>query len=259
MIVLGIESSTPIASVALVSEQKLSGEITLNIGLTHSEQLLPLIDDLLQQTKISRADLGGIAVAGGPGSFTGLRIGMATAKGLAQGLAIPLVSVPTLLALAYLQMGRVGLVSPMLNARRNEVYTALFRFDRQHKYELLEPYQAVSPQLWAEKLEEYREPVLLSGDGATYYADLWQKALGESVVYPPAPFLTARGASVAWLGRERLVRGEQDDLFALKPLYIRSSEAQRKLDKVQQVPAELQHRRHAAHEADQGVHDEVHS
>lgn len=229
MIVLGIESSTPVASVALVSAEKLLGEITLNIGLTHSEQLLPIIDELLRKTKLSRTALEGIAIASGPGSFTGLRIGMATAKGLAQGLAIPLVGVPTLLALAYLQLGRPGLVCPMLNARREEIYTALFRFDSEQKYELLEPYQAVNPQLWAEKLLEYTEPVLLCGDGAIDYVNLWQEMLGETSSISPAQLLTARGASVAWLGKERLVRGERDDLVALKPLYIRSSEAQRKL------------------------------
>jgi tRNA threonylcarbamoyladenosine biosynthesis protein TsaB len=243
MIVLGIESSTPIASVAVVSEEKLLGEITLNIGLTHSEQLLPLIDELLRQTKLKSADLGGIAIAGGPGSFTGLRIGMATAKGLAQGLAVPIVSIPTLLALAYLETGRPGLVCPLLNARRDEVYTALFRLgskldsqqtNSQQMPELLEPYQAVNPKLWAEKLRSSNEPVLLCGDGALDYQEIWRDVLGENAVYPVVPFLTARGASVAWLGKEKLLRGEQDDLFTLKPLYIRASEAQRKLAQVGQ-------------------------
>lgn len=244
MIVLGIESSTPIASVAVVSEDKVLGEITLNIGLTHAEQLLPLIDELLRQTKLTCADLGGIAIAGGPGSFTGLRIGMATAKGLAQGLAVPIISIPTLLTLAYLETGRPGLVCPLLNARREEVYTALFRSGSQQPYnqqtnsqqvpELLEPYQAVNPKLWAEKLRTYKEPVLLCGDGAMDYQEIWRDVLGENAVYPAVPFLTARGVSVAWLGKERLLRGEQDDLFTLKPLYIRSSEAQRKLAQVGQ-------------------------
>ncbi|HHY06282.1 MAG TPA: tRNA (adenosine(37)-N6)-threonylcarbamoyltransferase complex dimerization subunit type 1 TsaB [Clostridia bacterium] len=228
MLVLGIESSSPIASVALVSAQKLWGEMTLNIGLTHSEQLLPLIDDLLQQTKVNLVDLEGIAVSGGPGSFTGLRIGMATAKGLAQGLKLPLVSIPTLLALAFPQTGYFGLVSAVMNARRNEVYTALFRFSG-NDYEQLEPYQAIHPQLWAEKLVAYQETVLLTGDGVSGYKDIWRAALGDKVVSPP-PFLQiARGASVAWLGQQRLCKGDADDLFTLKPMYIRSSEAERKL------------------------------
>jgi len=154
MKVLGIESSSPVASVALVSEEKLWGEMTLNIGLTHSEQLLPLIDELLRQTKVELSELGAIAISGGPGSFTGLRIGMATAKGLAQGLNIPILSIPTLLALSFQQAGRKQLVSPVLNARKNEVYTGLFRFTGED-YQQLEDYQAVSPHLWAEKLSEY--------------------------------------------------------------------------------------------------------
>jgi len=228
MIVLGIESSSPIASVALVSEQKLWGEMTLNIGLTHSEQLLPLIDDLLHQVKIDISEVEGIAVSGGPGSFTGLRIGMATAKGLAQGLHKPLVSIPTLLALAFQQAGRWGLVAPVLNARKAEVYTALFRFNGEN-YQQMEDYQAINPQLWAEKLAEYGEPILFTGDGVTTYEEIWQKLLGEKAVFVPEVFRLARGASVAELGLRRLLKGEEDELFTLKPMYIRSSEAERKL------------------------------
>ena len=228
MIVLGIESSSPVASVALVSEEKLWGEMTLNIGLTHSEQLLPLIDELLHQVKIDISEVEGIAISGGPGSFTGLRIGMATAKGLAQGLNKPLVSIPTLLALAYQQTGRWGLVTPVLNARRGEVYTALFRFTGD-QYQQLEDDQAASPQFWAEKLADYDEPILLTGDGVIAYADVWQETLGEKAVFVPGIFRLARGASVAQLGLQRLLKGEEDELFTLKPMYIRSSEAERKL------------------------------
>ncbi|MDD3074819.1 MAG: tRNA (adenosine(37)-N6)-threonylcarbamoyltransferase complex dimerization subunit type 1 TsaB [Eubacteriales bacterium] len=228
MVVLGIESSSPIASVALVSGHKLWGEMTLNIGLTHSEQLLPLIDDLLQQTKVTLADLEGIAVSGGPGSFTGLRIGMATAKGLAQGLKIPLVSVSTLLALAYQQAGCCCLVSSLMNARKNEVYAALFRFTAAG-YEQLEPEQALSPHLWAQKLAAYQKAIVLTGDGGADYEEIWQETLGKKAVFPPAFTQLARGASVAWLGQQKLGQGEQDDLFTLIPMYIRSSEAERRL------------------------------
>jgi len=228
MIVLGIESSSPVASVALVSEEKLWGEMTLNIGLTHSEQLLPLIDELLHQVKIDISEVEGIAISGGPGSFTGLRIGMATAKGLAQGLNKPLVSIPTLLALAYQQVGRSGLVAPVLNARRAEVYTALFRFTGD-EYQQVEDYQAINPQLWVEKLADYGEPIQFTGDGVTTYTDIWKEILGDKAVIVPAIFQLARGASVAELGLQRLLKGEEDELFALKPMYIRSSEAERKL------------------------------
>jgi len=138
MLVLGIESATPVASVALSDEQGLLGEVLLNVGLTHSEQLLPMIDDLLRQCRRTIRDVTAIGVSAGPGSFTGLRIGMATAKALAQG-ALPhtpvspgvrLLAIPTLEAMAWQLKGcgRDILVSPMLNARREQIYTALYRW-----------------------------------------------------------------------------------------------------------------------------------
>lgn len=228
MLVLGIESSTPVASVAVVSDEGLKGEITLNIGLTHSEQLLPLIDDLLCQSRLALKDIEGIAVAGGPGSFTGLRIGMAIAKGLAQGSKIPLISVPTLRALAYNYLGTNALVSPMMNARKQEIYTSLYRFSSQ-KVEQLVADCAVSPQQWADTLIEYNQPVVLAGDGASVYKDNWQSQLGEQAVILPSVLSISRAATIAWLGREELLAGRSDDLYNLKPVYIRLAEAQVKL------------------------------
>lgn len=227
MYVLGIESSTSVASVALVSQEGLRGEMTLNIGLTHSEQLLPLLDDLLQQTKTKIEDISGIAVSGGPGSFTGLRIGMSTAKGLAQGRKIPLVSVPTLMALAYQLSSGNSLVSPMMNARKKEIYTGLFHFiDREiHK---LEDDQAVSPYDWVKVLEKYQQPVILTGDGASFYRELWQEYLPKNISIVPDVFQVNRAASVAWLGRKKLLEGAEDSLYDLKPVYIRPPEAQLK-------------------------------
>lgn len=230
MIVLGIESSTPVASVALVSQEGLRGEFTLNIGLTHSEQLLPLVDSLLSHARTTLQQVEGLAVSAGPGSFTGLRIGMATAKGLAQGLGIPLMGVPTLQAMAWNRAGERGLISPVMNARMGEVYTALFRFDGDNE-EQLEPFHAVSPPQWAQTLAGYGEPVLLMGDGAGIYAEDWQKVLGEGARFLPWHVPANGAGSVAWLGRNKLLQGHKDDLYDLKPVYIRSADAQIKLGK----------------------------
>lgn len=227
MLVLGIESSTPTASVALAGPGGLVGEITLNIGLTHSEQLLPLIVDLLEQSRYSLEQVEGIAVSGGPGSFTGLRIGMATAKALAQGAGIPLLAVPTLDALAYTQWGCGALVSPVMNARKKEVYTALYRFKDQEP-ELLEPYQAVNPAEWVGVLAKYSRKIVFVGDGVGAYPENWAE-LGSLAVIPPEIFQGARAAAVAWLGRKGLLAGEKEDLYSLKPYYIRPVEAQLKL------------------------------
>ncbi|PKM86108.1 MAG: tRNA (adenosine(37)-N6)-threonylcarbamoyltransferase complex dimerization subunit type 1 TsaB [Firmicutes bacterium HGW-Firmicutes-12] len=232
MLVLGIESSTPVASVAVVSNEGLKGEITLNIGLTHSEQLLPLIDDLFKQCRISMDEICGIAVAGGPGSFTGLRIGMATAKGLAQGLNIPLVSIPTLQALAFTHMSKSGLISPVMNARKKEVYAALFRCS-EGKIEQMMPDCAISPQKWADVLHKYNEPVLLTGDGVIAYKDDWQSLLGQQVILLPSILSLNSALTVAWLGQEKLMAGNVDNLYESKPIYIRMSEAEAKLSQCQ--------------------------
>jgi len=131
MLVLGIESATPVASVALADETGLLGEITLNVGLTHSEQLLPMIDSLLGQCRRKIREVTAIGVSAGPGSFTGLRIGMATAKALVQGLSgvgnrVRLLAIPTLEVMAWTLAGVPALVSPMLNARREQIYTGLY-------------------------------------------------------------------------------------------------------------------------------------
>jgi tRNA threonylcarbamoyladenosine biosynthesis protein TsaB len=230
MLVLGIESSTPVASVAIVSNEGLKGEITLNIGLTHSEQLLPLIDDLLVQSRVSKDEIGGIAIAGGPGSFTGLRIGMATAKGLAQGLDIPLVSIPTLQALAFTHLSEGGLISPVMNARKQEVYAALFRCCEGKTIQLI-PDCAIAPQKWAEVLHEYNEPVTFTGDGVIVYKDYWQSLLGQQAVILPSILSLNSAVTVAWLGREKLLTGYADNLYDLKPIYIRMAEAEAKLSK----------------------------
>lgn len=139
-LILGIDSATPVASAALADEKGLLGEISLNVGLTHSEQLLPMIDDLLRQCRRKAADITAIGVSSGPGSFTGLRIGMATAKALAQGLSavslraggerVEMIAVPTLEAMARQAAGKQLLVSPMLYARREQIYTGLYRWRR---------------------------------------------------------------------------------------------------------------------------------
>ena len=227
MLVLGIESSTPVASAALVGPAGLVGEITLNIGLTHSEQLLPLIVDLLDQSRVTMENVAGIAISGGPGSFTGLRIGMATAKALAQGRNIPLLSVPTLQALAYTQCISGGLVSPVMNARKSEVYAALFRFQGL-TFAQIESDRAIAPADWVKILATHGQPVVFVGDGVDIYSTTWLE-LGELAVRPLEILQGARASTVAWLGRRRLVAGERDDLYSLKPFYIRPVETELKL------------------------------
>jgi len=169
----------------------------------------------------------GVAISGGPGSFTGLRIGMATAKALAQGRNIPLVSVPTLQALAYTQCISKGLVSPVMNARKSEVYTALFSFQGLN-FTQVETDRAIAPSDWVKVLAVHGQPVVFVGDGVDIYSTTWSE-LGELAVRPLEILQGARASTVAWLGRRRLMAGERDDLYSLKPFYIRPVEAELKL------------------------------
>ncbi len=226
MLILGIESATPVASVALADERGLVGEITLNIGLTHSEQLLPMLDQLLQQTRCGLEDVAAIGISCGPGSFTGLRIGMATAKGLAQSRGIPVLGIPTLEAMAWQQSGTAGLVSAMQNARRNQIYGALYRWKDggEGLYPVLEamiPAEAASPEDWARRLDRLNEPVALMGDGAIVYEATWRQHLGNRAQILPPYLGIARGSFVALAARARFQAGQRQDFYQIKPLYIR--------------------------------------
>jgi len=234
-LVLGIESATPVASVALADKDGLLGELMLNVGLTHSEQLLPLIDDLLRLCRRTIREVTAIGVSSGPGSFTGLRIGMATAKALAQGLSVTAIPIPTLEAMAWQTMGGQGWVSPMLFARKEQIYTALYRWRREEIVAppdqsagrvrgkkdrlyagvgdgrwVLESHiqpEAADPAVWAAKVKaqmslnapgmDQDAAIWLLGDGAEMFRDLWIKEIGDAArVLPPFSGL-CRGSHIA--------------------------------------------------------------
>ena len=165
LLILGIDTITLACSVALLQDGVLLAEFTLNVKKTHSERLMPLVEKLLQESGVEREQLQAIAVAAGPGSFTGIRIGVATARALAQGLAIPAVGISTLEALAEGITAPGALVCPLLDARRNQVYTALYRRETALAggLELLIPAAAVYLPPFLERLRQYGEPVIFTG------------------------------------------------------------------------------------------------
>jgi tRNA threonylcarbamoyladenosine biosynthesis protein TsaB len=228
MLVLGIESATAAASVALVDENGLAGEISLNRGLTHSQQLLPMVDALLSQGDCAVCQVEGLAVSSGPGSFTGLRIGMALAKGLAQSLNAPIAGIGTLEAIAYQNAAADGLISPMIDAFRGEVYAALYR-KVDGALHLIDAPQSVAPVDWMRRLSEFGEPVTLAGNGARNHRSVWEGSEGRlmSLIHSMDDI---RASVVAWLGRQRLIRGKGDDVYKLKPGYVRSAEIGRRKD-----------------------------
>ena len=130
MKILAIESSSLVASIAVLTDDIITAEYTINHKITHSQTLLPMIDDISQRIELDMKEIDAIAISGGPGSFTGLRIGSATAKGLGLALSIPIIPVPTVDALAYNLYGSDKLICPIMDARRNQVYTGLYEFQK---------------------------------------------------------------------------------------------------------------------------------
>ncbi len=224
MLVMGIETSTMQGGVALVSEQGLLSEYLLNVKATHTERLLPSIDRLLQDAGITMNRVEGLAVSVGPGSFTGLRIGLSTAKGLAVAAGKPLVGVPTLEAMAWTLPFCAHPICPILDARKNEVYCALFRHEGGRLVRLMED-AALSPDLL---ISWIREPTVFLGNGLAIYSDLLKSRLKELALFAPLAHRGGRAAAVAELGRGRLLLGEQDGIPELAPRYLRPSEAELK-------------------------------
>jgi len=223
--VLGIEAATPVASVAVVTIGKIMAERMVNNRRTHSVNLMPMIRDVIADAGLDKEYLDGIAVSIGPGSFTGLRIGMSTAKTLAQVLDLPLAGIPSLEALAYQFSGRTGLICPVLNARKGELYAALYQNKGGEQYNLL-PAFATGVEELAGLLLAYDQEVTFLGDGVPEYADSLKELLGGRARFAPECASFPRGAAVAELGLHRLQSGIKNDPFTLLPHYVRQSEAE---------------------------------
>lgn len=224
MFVLGIETATVVAGVAVVSEDKIIAEEFVNNKLNHSQNLMPMISRVVAAAGLTPGQLDGIAVSNGPGSFTGLRIGLAAAKSMAQVLDIPLIGVPTLDALAYNLRGQGDLVCPILDARKNQVYTGLYRMGEQ--MQLLTEYMAIPVAELVQILQGYQGNITLIGDAVPVFGQQIAVALGERVNLAPAINCMPRGASVAALGLPDLQKGGGKEWLYLQPTYVRPSEAE---------------------------------
>jgi tRNA threonylcarbamoyladenosine biosynthesis protein TsaB len=221
MKVLALESATLAGGAALLDGERVLGEMTLNIALTHSERLLAVVDRLLQDCGVDPAELEGLAVSIGPGSFTGLRVGVATAKGLAWPLGLPVAPVPTLDALAAALPFAEAPVCPLLDARKGEVYCSLYRW-RGDRMVREWDYLALAP---AEAVERLQPPVILLGDGVGPCQPYLDRLGAGARVAPPGRRLPSP-AVVGALGHALLASGQGVGADELAPLYLRPSEAE---------------------------------
>ena len=225
MRILGIESSSLVASVAIVEDETTMAEYTVNFKKTHSQTLLPMIDEMVKLLEIDLSTVDAIAVSGGPGSFTGLRIGSATAKGLGLALHKPLIHVPTLDATAYNLYGTEALICPIMDARRNQVYTGIYRF--RESFEIVHGQDAMDIDELIGILNSMGEPVIFLGDGVPVFRSRIEETLTVRALFAPAHVNRQRASAVATLGAVYFKEGKTETAMEHKPDYLRKSQAER--------------------------------
>ena len=235
MRILSFETSAKAASVALLQDGKLLGESYQNTGLTHSQTLMVMAQDMLNQCGLSVGDLDAVAVAAGPGSFTGVRIGVAAAKGLAWGSEKPCYGVSTLESMALALGAFRGTVCPVMDARRSQVYNALFVAEDGVLSRLAED-RAIALEDLAQELQTAPQPIFLVGDGSELtYRTLKDRVPG--LVLPPEHRMHQRASGVAMAAMAAIARGESGDAEAMQPNYLRLSQAEReKMEKSKNLP-----------------------
>lgn len=227
MKIIGIESASLVASVAVLDEETVIAEYTVNYKKTHSQTLLPMLDEIVRMTEQKLDEIDAIAVAGGPGSFTGLRIGAATAKGLGLALKKPLVSVPTLDAMAYSLFGSRDTICPIMDAKRGQVYTGLYSFGEENHLQVIRPSEAADIRDILEEARFLGKKVIFLGDGVPVFRKVILETLGEQAVFAPPHVSRQRAAAVAALGLELYRQGKTETAAQHRPEYLRVSQAER--------------------------------
>lgn len=224
MKVLGIDTSTMMGSVGIIDDDRPIGQLSLNIERTHSERLMEAVSSLIASVEITLDQIDCFAISIGPGSFTGLRIGLGTVKGLSMASGKSVVPVSTLEALAYNTPFCRYLICPLLDAKRNEVYTALFKYADDGSIIRLTDDLVISPGLLIDRLNE---PVMFTGDGVSVYRDLLRRQLGDLAYFASANTILPSGISIAMMGLQYFKKGMAGS-SSLVPVYIRKSEAETK-------------------------------
>lgn len=215
-----------VASAAIADEKNIIAEFTVNNKQTHSQTLLPMIEKVVDMSGIELEQIDAIAIAAGPGSFTGLRIGSATAKGIGLALKKPVVSVPTLEGLAYRVSVFDGIICPIMDARRNQVYTGIYKMDKGNLVCLSEQ-KAVDIHEIMEELEKYDEKVIFLGDGVEVQRETIEKEFKKEYCFAPIHLSKQSAAAVAVLGDIYFNQGKAEDAAEHKPIYLRKSQAER--------------------------------
>ena len=236
MKLLSLETSAKCASCAVTDNGRVLASAFVNTAQTHSQTLMPMVTETLSVAGISVAQLDGIAVAAGPGSFTGVRIGVATAKAMAQAAQKPCIAVSTLEALAYSSRYFDGIIAPILDARRNQVYNALFDCKKGNATRMTRD-RALALSELLEELKELNRDVIFMGDGTLVFENEIREALGERAFFAPKTTRMNLAGAVAELGLEKFKAGETVAYGELVPEYVRLSQAEQ--DRLKKLGSEL--------------------
>ncbi len=224
MLILALDTATLVSSVALASHDKLVAELSLQTKKTHSELLMPHIEQIISTAGVEKKEIKAIAVSIGPGSFTGLRIGLATAKALAYAFGIPIIGVPTLAAIANNCPVPGAVLSPLLDAQKGNVYQAIYTWNIDGLSEV-EPPRVVALADALHVLGKFEKPAVVMGEGATMYREhILSSDCGVAIAEPHVA--VPRAASVAMLAHRMMKQGISQDVMELEPFYIRRSEAE---------------------------------
>ncbi len=229
MKILAVDTSSNVATIALMEDEKLIAEIVLNYKKTHSEKLMPMMEDLLNQCDVKPTEIDIFTASVGPGSFTGLRIGITTIKAMAQALNKPVVGVSTLEGLAFNLPYAEGLICPIIDAQRDVVYTALYRWEGTGLVEVMQQ-QVLSVEELINYLHTKDEKIIFIGDAVEKFNEILQEKLMDKASFPPNSVVFPRASSIAALARKSALKGQLMEAATMIPLYMRKSQAENQYD-----------------------------
>ena len=227
MKIIAIDSSGLVATVAIADGETITAEYTVNYKKTHSQTLLPMLDEIRKMTQLDLETIDAIAIAAGPGSFTGLRIGSATAKGLGLALDKPIIEVPTVDALAMNLWGTPDVICPIMDARRNQVYTGFYDFDKNDRLNVIHEQFAEDIQTVTKMINDIGRPVTFLGDGVPVYKDKIEDTATVPVRFAPPHMSRQRAGALAVLAGRYYEEGRVVSAAEHKPEYLRMSQAER--------------------------------
>jgi len=227
--ILAIDTSSIVATCAIMDDDKLVGEYILNQKRTHSQKIMPMIKELLDSCNLELDDIDLFAAAKGPGSFTGLRIGIATIKGLAHVNNKKVVGIPTIDALAFNVPYCEGIVVPMMDARRDRVYTGIYRWEN-NGLSIIKEQDVIEVDKLIDILNKQNEKIVVNGDGATAYKEKLLEGLNNKVIFAPKSCNMARASSLCELAFFKAEKGELESYLTLVPEYLRKSQAERQYE-----------------------------